>query len=521
MSDQVNWPKDLGSPVYYNIVDKLARDMVIRRHEPTKTSYAYFKDGSGLVSYDDPQSVCDKAGYVHDNLLGGVFVWEMSGRPTLVYLLQSSRGRSSNVLPSGDLLENLNTPLMDSINRKLEETNFDCRLIASSEDGKTVELPPPSPKGPFQLEGIQQPGGSGSGSGSGSDRLVSIKDATIEFLNRVERGELSFGVPGKGAFTRTAFMHRRYDGSAFPSYNYRCAHFIEALETMASEGVGGDLFYLGPNQLVGESASRRRELQGAQATLVPGEALEGSIVYGLVNIALFLSHAYAESIMHDTCDEVNVEFLPNSDFDGIGFDDGEDTSRFPISNACGQDGRSYQDELCTRPEDSKYDCAAQLNVDEFGSMEASAVSRGIWAGAPRGFYCGPKNVYGTTGFWDAIAGHELDTPTANTGGRTDVEGCCFWGRGSLKIKGTCTLGKLNYHLGKTKADRDGREKAKYPDVNFCLDPGQICAGVQSIPLRWISGLYHWVDVSLCCLSHHCVDHWHLKLIFPRLERAKI
>lgn len=375
---------------------------------------------------------------------------------------------------------------MDSINRKLEETNFDCRLIAPSEDGKTVELPPPAPKGPFQIE---QP--------KGTDRLVSIKDATMEFLDRVEKGELSFGVVGKGAFTRTAFMHRRYDGSTFPSYVYRFAHFVEALESMASEGVDGDLFYLGPNQLVGESASsRRRELQGIPARLVPGEALEGSMVYGLVNIALFLSHAHAELILHDTCDEVNVQFLPNSDFDGMGLDDGEDASRFPISNACGQDGRSYQDELCTRPEDSRYDCTAQLNVDEFESMEASAVSRGIWAGAPRGFYCGPKNVYGTTGFWDAIAGQELDTnPTANQGGRTDVEGCCFWGRGSLKIKGTCTLGKLNYHLGKNKADRDGRENAKYPDVNFCLDPGQICAGVHSIPLRWISGLYHWVDVS--------------------------
>ena len=485
MSDQVNWPKDLGSPVYYNIVDKLSKgNMIIRRHEPTKTSYAYFKDGSGLVSYDDPQSVCDKAGYVHDNLLGGLFVWEMSGRWTFVCRFQPSPGLSSNLLSSGDLLENLNTPLMDSINRKLEEANFDCRLIASSEDGKTAELPPPAPKGPFQIEQPEETG-----------RLVSIKDATMEFLDRVEKGELSFGVAGKGAFTRTAFMHRRYDGSTFPSYVYRFAHFVEALETMASEGVDGDRFYLGPNQL--EPSSRRRELQGAQAILVPGEALEGSMVYGLVNIALFLSHAHVESIMHDTCDEVNVEFLPNSVFDGIGLDDGEDASRFPISNACGQDGRSYQDEPCTRPEDSKYDCVAQMNVNDFEAMEASAVSRGIWTGAPRGFYCGPKTKFGTTGFWDAIAGQELDTnPIANKGGRTDVEGCCFWGRGSLKIKGTCTLGKLNYHLGKNKADRDGRRNAKYPDVNFCLDPGQICAGVHSIPLRWISGLYHWVDVSL-------------------------
>ena len=76
---------------------------------------------------------------------------------------------------------------------------------------------------------------------------------------------------------------------------------------------------------------------------------------------------------------------------------------------------------------------------------------------------------------------------------TDVETCCFWGRGSLSIKGTCILGKLNYHLGKNKADREGAENAMFPDVDFCHDPGQICTGLNSISLRWISGLYHWME----------------------------
>lgn len=76
---------------------------------------------------------------------------------------------------------------------------------------------------------------------------------------------------------------------------------------------------------------------------------------------------------------------------------------------------------------------------------------------------------------------------------SDVEGCCFWGRGSLHIRGTCLYGKLNYHLGKNKADREGPENALFPDVNFCEDPGQICAGANSVPLRWISGMYHWME----------------------------
>jgi hypothetical protein len=49
MSDQLNWPQDLGTPIFYNIIDKLSKGvMVSKRHEPTKTQYAYFKDGSGL-----------------------------------------------------------------------------------------------------------------------------------------------------------------------------------------------------------------------------------------------------------------------------------------------------------------------------------------------------------------------------------------------------------------------------------------------------------------------------------------
>ena len=31
------------------------------------------------VTFDDQQAVCDKADYVNMNLLGGLFVWEMSG----------------------------------------------------------------------------------------------------------------------------------------------------------------------------------------------------------------------------------------------------------------------------------------------------------------------------------------------------------------------------------------------------------------------------------------------------------
>ena len=52
--DQANWPQDLGTPVYYNIINKMSKGtMISKRHEPTKTQYAYFKDGSGLGEFSD------------------------------------------------------------------------------------------------------------------------------------------------------------------------------------------------------------------------------------------------------------------------------------------------------------------------------------------------------------------------------------------------------------------------------------------------------------------------------------
>jgi len=399
---------------------------------------------------------------------------------------------------SGDLMENLDTPLLDAINRKLEETNFDCRTIATDEDGTVVALPAPAPKGPSQVQLKED------------EYVVS---AVLDHLNRAEEGELISGGGGAGAFTRGVFVYRTWDKRTFPSYTYRYRHFYDALKTMATQGVDGTMFFLGSGQEImtedeldsagtaGTAANgepQRRRLQNTAAfdevALGATERVESSLVYGLVNVAAYLAMSMVDSIIHDACDETNIEYLPNDDSDGIGLDDGKDIHRFPISNACGQNGRSYQNEQCEAPEDMKYDCTTQLNVEKLANMEAHGTSRGHWAGAPGPFYCGSKEMYGTSGFWDAMVGREVDrTPTPNAVGRTDVEGCCWWGRGSLSVKGTCILGKLNYHLGKAKADREGAENAMFSDIDLCLDPGQICTGLESISLRWISGMYHWME----------------------------
>lgn len=74
--------------------------------------------------------------------------------------------------------------------------------------------------------------------------------------------------------------------------------------------------------------------------------------------------------------------------------------------------------------------------------------------------------------------------------RTDVEGCCWWGRGVIQTTGICNFGKLNYFIGKKAADR-GRQ-AMFPNVDFCRDPEVICRGEHG-DLKWVAGLYYWLE----------------------------
>jgi len=114
-TDLGNWGIDDGVPQYFNIISKL-NSMTSVRHEQTKTQYAYFNSGSGFISYDDEQAICDKTEYVIDNDLNGFIIWELSG----------------------DVMEDLSTPLMDSMNAKLADPNLVCG----------TPLPPPTPTPP-------------------------------------------------------------------------------------------------------------------------------------------------------------------------------------------------------------------------------------------------------------------------------------------------------------------------------------------------------------------------------------
>jgi hypothetical protein len=58
-------------------------------------------------------------------------------------------------------------------------------------------------------------------------------------------------------------------------------------------------------------------------------------------------------------------------------------------------------------------------------------------------------------------------------------------------QGVCNFGKLNYYLGK-HANDEGRE-SRYPNINFCEQPNAICDSEEHKELKWIAGMFYWVE----------------------------
>ncbi|KAL7495622.1 hypothetical protein ACHAWT_005023, partial [Skeletonema menzelii] len=128
-NDEANWPDDEGTPQYYNIYNKLPY-MIQMRDNIGKTQYAYTKRGDpklppggemlpeGLVSFDDERAICDKVHYAQQNDLGGFIIWELSG----------------------DLLEDLRTPLLDITNKKLGNPSFQCCMLHSIDECEKERL---------------------------------------------------------------------------------------------------------------------------------------------------------------------------------------------------------------------------------------------------------------------------------------------------------------------------------------------------------------------------------------------
>jgi predicted chitinase len=249
-----------------------------------------------------------------------------------------------------------------------------------------------------------------------------------------------------------------------PSAVYKCADMMAAVQVMATSGANGLTLYAGTST------------DGAKAA-----------TYGLVNLAAFLAQAIKEAIQYDACDENSWDPI-----DGV----------YPLSNACGQLQQSYQD--------YKIDPATDCPVDP--NMQITATTHAKWYGAPPPLRCAPRSVTGATtvgwsysascGPWgggtppcDVYAGQQgggfTKSTAANGKGRTDIEGCCWWGRGVIQSTGLGNYGKLNYYLGAKAAARGAA--APYADIDFCKTPDAVCSSTKYPELKWIAGLFYWMQ----------------------------
>jgi hypothetical protein len=276
---------------------------------------------------------------------------------------------------------------------------------------------------------------------SAPDKMEATHDA--QYASLVPQAILDVLNENKVSIQKSVLVSQMPDYTWDYSQLYTYEDFIVALGVMAEHPVTSPFFLGG---------------FGTQSN-------EDSVLYGLVNIAAFLSQAMAESIKFDTCDEANWDFVNNN---------------YPLSNACGQGGLSYQDMTC--PEEERHmECPVRKD------MIIKAATHAKWLGgadgAPGPLYCSPKTLEQPfTGVWDHLyncnrptedppetcdvyegqqAGrYDNSFPAGNAAARSDVEGCCFWGRGVIQTRGVCDIGKINYFLGK------GAENSPYPNVDF-------------------------------------------------------
>lgn len=233
------------------------------------------------------------------------------------------------------------------------------------------------------------------------------------------------------------------DRTAYPSIRYTFESFYQSIQIMAVDGFGADFKFM------------------------LWEADREKYILGLLNLSAFLANVMVEAVQDDTCDELNWQQVGG---------------RYPISNSCGQEGRSYQDETC-----GIYSCIVDTN------MEITAVNAANTVRAPPPMECRPGSGPGSyAGFWNTNTGTEnKQTPYANTAGRIDIEGCCYWGRGALRTRGSCNIGKLNYYLG-SRAAKEGRNSL-YPDIDFCADPEATCVSAVTDELRWTTAFFEWSE----------------------------
>ena len=324
-------------------------------------------------------------------------------------------------------------PFHNPKDRPRYDTQLECcqNSYGNQVSGKCLsQLPSPPSQSPIDASGdAQDPGPSEDGAVPDPSHLSGGMEPPHQDCADIGTGTDAMEkalLATRRAFDDELFLHETPAMQWVPSKVYRFDGFFAGLQIMHSQGIADKKLYTGGDD----------------------PECKHCHMYGLVNLAAFLAQAMKETIRYDACDE--------NSWDRVGRD-----KMYPISNSCGQLGQSYQDYRCS-DEEKHMEC----EVDP--EMTITAVTNARWWGAPGPLICGPKSLYPQTGYWNfngvcddvwadppkfctAYEGQKggaavNDEPYANAAGRTDVEGCCWWGRGVIQTTGICNFGKLNYFL---------------------------------------------------------------------------
>lgn len=100
-SDLELWQASGGTPEYHSIYERMDS---MQLHFDLETMTPLASHSRGVVSFDDPRSVCTKVEYGQANELNGFVVNDLTG----------------------DLLDDKSTPLLDALNLKLRMPDMDC-----------------------------------------------------------------------------------------------------------------------------------------------------------------------------------------------------------------------------------------------------------------------------------------------------------------------------------------------------------------------------------------------------------
>ena len=343
-------------------------------------------------------------------------------------------------------------------------------------------------------------GGGGGGIPDGFERLFRSRVVVVAAAVREEDdGNGDGGSPSSSTTSANTVAH------TYPSLRYTPEGFWRNWKRMAADGIptgagtigsggaggagrfvlfaGDDVVHpveLSPGDGGGAEGGERDDDDDDRSRTMRVRGYE----YGLANMAAFLSQVMVDGIHPDSCEEGNVQETMASSSSSSS--SGGNGVLPPASNACGQYNMSYQDLICP-PDERDMECRvyAEMTIPpppDDGGEGVDGGDGGAQAGAVA-FHCGPVGSYPN------------DDGRPNDLGRTDVEKCCWWGRGPLHTRGPCDVGKLNHYLG-SKALLDGRITSStiggYGNVDFCASPQVVCESNDE-DLLWSVAMLEWAE----------------------------